>query len=116
MAIAERVDQLVGPGRGVRHGREQRDPAPGGGRGGERVAGPALGAGERVEGGGLGQRVAGAVGELDRPLGAGDRLRYGVVGRALGGAERVGEHPGLGQRHRGLGGRVVAGQLARLGR
>src|SRR5690606_27589317 len=122
--LAQRLDQLVRTGRGVRGGgpqpvsgrgtgvrtrrdvrggRHQRGAAGGGGGGGECGACPALGASEGVECGGLGERVACAAGEFDRPSGAGDR---GVV-QAL-----VDEcAAGLGQGQCGSGGRVVTGKL-----
>src|SRR5690606_38542752 len=122
--LAQRLDQLVRTGRGVRGGgpqpvsgrgtgvrtrrdvrggRQQRGAVGGGGGGGECVACPALGASEGVECGGLGERVACAAGEFDRPSGAGDR---GVV-QAL-----VDEcAAGLGQGQCGSGGRVVTGKL-----
>ncbi len=83
---------------------------PGRGRCGERVAGPALGAGERVECGRLGERVAGLAGQLDRLLGARVRLLYGVARRPLGGPERVREHRRLSQRQRSPHGRIRSGQ------
>src|SRR5262245_35815820 len=79
---AERIDQLVGAGWSIRRGQEQRDPAPRRGCGREGVAGPALGTGERIERGGLGERVACAFSEFDRLFRARERLRYGVRGWA----------------------------------
>ncbi|MGP4085097.1 hypothetical protein [Streptomyces sp. KR55] len=65
---------------------------------GEGVAGPAPGAGERVEGGRLGHRVARAPGKLDCLFGAQDRLLHVVVRVSLDRAERVRDHRRLGQR------------------
>src|SRR5262249_19707044 len=110
----EGVGELV-HARGRRRYRGQHlDPPPRGGGGGEAVPGPAVRAGEGVEGGREGEGVAGAPGQLDRARGGGEGLDDRVVGRALVGAEGVGEYRGLGQHYRGLGGRVGAGQLAGL--
>lgn len=100
------------PGGGVRGRGQDLDPVPGGGRGGEGVTSPALGAGERVEGGGPCHGVARAAGEFDGPSGGGDGVGCGVVRGALDGAERVGGHRRVGQ----CDGRVVlTGEVARLG-
>ncbi|TDB81972.1 hypothetical protein E1182_03290 [Micromonospora sp. KC721] len=111
----EGVHLLVRTGGGARYRSQDVDPSPGGSCGAEGITGPTPGAGERVEGGGLGHRVARAPGELDSPFGVGDRLLRGVVRVSLDRAVGVRDHRCLGQRNGRLGGRVAdAGQLSRF--
>src|SRR5262249_18437108 len=97
------------------HGVEQIYAATCGGGGGEGVARPALGPGQRVEGGGLRQRVVEPAGQFHGVLRERGRLRRGHLGPGLFGEECVARSAALGEDHRRLPCRVVTGQLARSG-
>jgi hypothetical protein len=80
-----------------------------------KVARPALGAGQREEGGALRQRVVEPAGQLHCPLCESGHLRCSRLALGLFSEERVAQSSAVGERHRGLGCGVVAGQLARSG-
>jgi hypothetical protein len=111
----ECVDELGRDGWRSCQGLEQLDAAVGGGSGREGVAGPVLGAGQRVECRALGERVVELVCQLDGPLGERGRLRCCRFRFGFFGEEGVAEGSAVGERDGGLGGRVVAGQLAGSG-
>ena len=111
----ECVDQLERGGWACGHGVEQVDAATGGGGGSEGIARPALSPGQRVEGGGLRQRVVEPAGQFHGVLCEHGRLRCGYLGLGLFGEERVAQSAAVGEDHCRLGGRVVTGQFARPG-
>src|SRR5262249_44851065 len=111
----ECVDELERGGWARGQGVEQIDAVTCGGGGGEGVAGPALGPGQRVEGGGLRQRVVELAGQFHGVLRERGRLRRGRLGPGLFGEECVAQRAALGENHRRLACRVVTGQLARPG-